>query len=69
MNFSRIYLADSKGLRMVSTVVGGGGSAEFVISLLPAVLTAILLQRYMTRLNIIAPPAGATDYGLGHPND
>jgi multiple sugar transport system permease protein len=63
-----LYLADSQGLRMVSDIVGGVGQAEFVLTLVPVIIAAVLLERYMTRLNIIAPPSGTADYGLGHPN-
>ncbi len=66
-----LYLGDAQGLRLVSPLVspsGGSGSAFLVVSMIPAVIAAIILQRYMTRLNIIAPTTGMADYGIGHPN-
>jgi multiple sugar transport system permease protein len=66
-----LFLGDAKGLRLVSPVVApssGAGAALVVVSMIPAVVAAVILERYMTRLQIIAPPGGEADYGLGHPN-
>ncbi len=66
-----LYLGDANGLRLVSPLVapsGGTGSAFLVVSMMPAMIAAIILQRYMTRLSIIAPTSGMADYGIGHPN-
>src|SRR5262249_35849337 len=54
-----LYLGDSKGLRLVGPIVapaGSEGSAFLIVSMMPEVIAAILMARYMTKLSIIGPP-------------